>query len=212
MSDMPPDPPRTRRSQEERRREMRARLAEATLDSLAANGYHGAGLADILARAGVSRGAWAHHYASKKELVAQAAAEMLGRSTRAAGGVAERAAGAPDRLAALLDAVWHSFYQGRHRDVLFEVALACRTDAELRTALAPVFRDFLAAVAGAWRVTLRPRPGSGVDLGDVMILTIYLLRGMALQELASGETDDHARLRALWARLMGGLVEVASDP
>ena len=66
-----------KRTQEEKSREMRTRLIEATLDCLQDNGYHGTSLSRILENAGVSRGAWRHHYRSKKELIAAAAAEYL---------------------------------------------------------------------------------------------------------------------------------------
>lgn len=203
-----PTPAKPRRSQEERRREMRARLAAATLESLGENGYHGASLSDILGRAGVSRGAWAHHFSSKLDLVALAAEEMLRESTEVALGLVPADLAGGDRLAALLEATWARFYQGPRRDVLFEVALACRTDAELRARLAPVFAGFIAAVGQAGGRVLRPRPGAAADVADLLTLTIYMLRGMALQEVTTGPDGRNAALRALWARLLGAWVEV----
>lgn len=214
-----PRPPR--RSQSQRRHDMRARLAEATLDSLAANGYPGASLGDILARAGVSRGAWAHHFSSKKELVALAAEEMLTRAAAAAGSLsAEGPVGAAgdgmpapeDRLAALLEAAWTRFYQGRHRDVLFEVAVACRTDAELRERLAPVFTRFLQALGAAWSVHLQLRPDIGGAMADGLVLTAYMMRGMALQEMVAGPQEAHAPLRRVWAGLLARLVTIDPAP
>lgn len=203
---------RPRRTQAERRREMRERMVEATLDSLAANGYHGASLGDILGRAGVSRGAWAHHFANKKELVALAAEEMLSRATARADEMADAVAGSDDRLAALLESVWTHFYRGRHRDVLFEVGIACRTDDELRARLAPVFMNFMGAMGTAWKVHFRPRPGAGQDLADVLTLTAYMMRGMALQEIVAGDDPvRNADLRRLWAVMFGRLVEVLPD-
>ncbi len=209
-------PVRARRSQEQRRRDMRHVLIEATLDSLQAGGYHGASLGDILARAGVSRGAWAHYFDSKLELVAAAAEAMLqGSVAQAADIAADIGAGVPDggapaeeRLAALLEAVWRRFYQGRHRDVLFELAVACRTDAALRARLAPVFAELLAALGGAWGHRFRPR-GDAPAMDELMRLTVYMLRGMAMQEAVSGGDGGGAALRRQWARLLAGLVEPA---
>ncbi|MFM2042702.1 MAG: hypothetical protein RLY86_1278 [Pseudomonadota bacterium] len=226
--DFPGPGPKVRRSQADRRREMRDRLVEATLDSLAANGYPGASLGDILARAGVSRGAWAHHFASKKDLVALAAQVMLGRAADRARTLTIGTEAAEDRLPALLEAVWGEFYHGRHRDVLFEVGLACRTDAELRRHLAPVFGEFMEALGSAWRVHFRLNPaaggqvttlgaggaGPGTGAGDdgvltaVLAITAYMMRGMALQEMVTGEQRGHAELRRFWAGILAGLVDV----
>lgn len=214
----PPKPARPRRTQEQRRRDMRHALIEATLDSLQQGGYHGASLGDILARAGVSRGAWAHYFDSKLALVAAAAEAMLQGSVTQAGAVAAELPASPDtppeeRLALLLDAVWRRFYQGRHRDVLFELAVACRTDAALRERLAPVFADLLAALGRAWGARFRPRAaldGSAPSMDELMRLTVYMLRGMAMQEAVSGRDDDAVTLRRRWAHILAGMVEV--DP
>lgn len=184
---------------------MRRRLVEATLDSLSANGYAGASLSDILGRAGVSRGAWAHHFASKGELVALAAEDMLFQSVAAARSVAAMTPDpGQDRLDLLLEAAWSRFYQGRHRDVLFEVALACRTDADLQSRLAPVFRAFIAAVGESWGASLGQADLSPARLGELMTMSVYLLRGMSIQEVATGggSAAEHRALRRLWATMM----------
>jgi AcrR family transcriptional regulator len=199
----------TRRSQPERREEMRRRLVAATLDSLALHGHAGASLSVILEKAGVSRGAWAHHFDTKAEMLALAAEGLLREAVASAGALAPTTPLPIDGTAAmamLLEQAWRRFYEGRHRDLLFEVALAARTDAELKQRLAPIFSDFIAAVGQSWGLALRPRPGAGAAVTDLMVLTVYMLRGMAMQELAAGPSPDHARLRALWAGLLAAQV------
>jgi hypothetical protein len=58
-----------RRTQAERRAVTRRALLDATLDVLAEVGYGGLTTAQVVARAGVTRGAWAHYFATKTELV-----------------------------------------------------------------------------------------------------------------------------------------------
>lgn len=204
-----------RRSQAARRDEMRQRLAAATLDALAEHGHAGASLSVILERAGVSRGAWAHHFDTKAEMLALAAEGLLQDAVAAA-----RTLGppAPDpshpvemRLAAMIEAAWSRFYTGRHRDLLFEVALAARTDTELRARLAPIFSGFLAATGGNWGLSLRPSPDGLAEMADLMVLTIYMLRGMAMQELAAGPAPGHEGLRRLWVRILTGWLTPAGD-
>ncbi|HEY5026464.1 MAG TPA: TetR/AcrR family transcriptional regulator [Acidimicrobiales bacterium] len=57
-----------RRTQAERRSATRAALLEAGRELFAARGFAGAGQEDIVERAGVTRGALAHHFATKKGL------------------------------------------------------------------------------------------------------------------------------------------------
>ena len=56
---------------------MRKRLLEATLQSLAEDGYAGSTLSSIVRRAGVSRGAQVHHYPNKQALMLDAAEDLL---------------------------------------------------------------------------------------------------------------------------------------
>lgn len=199
--------PATRRSQTQRREEMRQRLAAATLDALAEHGHAGASLSVILARAGVSRGAWSHHFETKAEMLALAAEGLLREAIAAARSLALPPADGGDpavRLSALLETAWTRFYQGRHRDLLFEVALAARTDTELRARLAPIFDAFIAEVGRGWGLALAMPPGQEGAVADLMVLTVYMLRGMAMQELAAGPAPHHAALRRLWVDMLAG--------
>ncbi len=200
-----------RRSQPVRREEMRQRLAMATLDALADHGNAGASLSVILDRAGVSRGAWAHHFETKAEMLALAAEGLLlgaVASARTLGPAEEPDPSLPleDRLSSMIEAAWTRFYSGRHRDLLFEVAMAARTDAELRARLAPIFSGFLAAIGSNWGLSLRPDAHDVTEMADLMVLTIYMLRGMAMQELAAGPAPGHEALRRLWVRMLAGWV------
>lgn len=210
MSVTAPEKP-ARRSQATRREEMRQRLAAATLDALAEHGHAGASLSVILDRAGVSRGAWAHHFETKAEMLALAAEGLLQGAVEAARAlgpaIPDPSLPAEARLAAMIEAAWTRFYTDRHRDLLFEVALAARTDAELRARLAPIFSGFLAATGGNWGLSLRPDSPGLAEMADLMVLTIYMLRGMAMQELAAGPAPGHAGLRRLWVRILSGWLE-----
>ena len=57
-------------------------LLEATLDCLTENGYTGTSTTNVVKKAGVSRGALAHHFPSKSKLVAEAAAYLVNKRAR----------------------------------------------------------------------------------------------------------------------------------
>lgn len=74
----------------ERSEQTRAALLAAARDSFASLGYEATRLDDVVAAAGVTKGALYHHYAGKKELFAavheQIEEELAGRSAAAASG------------------------------------------------------------------------------------------------------------------------------
>lgn len=75
-----PGPRRRRRghrTQEERRRETRQKLLDATLECLAVEGYARTSTTEIVRRAGVSRGAQVHHFPTKIDLVTAAVAHLI---------------------------------------------------------------------------------------------------------------------------------------
>jgi AcrR family transcriptional regulator len=125
----------TRLTQPERVEAMRGRLLDATIDSLASSGYHAFSTNDVVRRAGVSRGALAHHFPSKGELVAAAADRLIGER---AAEFRERFAAVPPRrrtVGKALDVLW-TFFDDRGFHALLELIVAARTDAELRPVVA----------------------------------------------------------------------------
>ncbi|HEV2674593.1 MAG TPA: TetR/AcrR family transcriptional regulator [Aliidongia sp.] len=195
------------RTQEERSRDMRALLIEATLDCLQAHGFHGASLSVILKQAGVSRGAWAHHFPSKQELIAAAAEAMMADAAAAARAVAATLDGQEDRFTSLIEQVWQRFYCGRHRDVLFELVVACRTDRALAGRLHPVFVELIDSFRGAWGSATPDATGGG----DLLTLTLFVLRGMAMQEMLAESPDGQAALRGLWTGVTRDFLQSRHD-
>ncbi len=191
---------KTHRRQEDRSRQMKARLIEATLVCLQKYGYHGSSLSVILKEAGASRGAWSHHYRSKKDLVAEAAESILNYAIERA----QEAASSLKRggsFQAILDFIWDNFYTGRHRDVWLEFNNAARTDAELKERLLPILEKFHASLDRLWTDHLLTGD-HGPDARTLMNLTIYLLRGMAIQSVSYERPEYYAELRQEWAQLM----------
>ena len=186
-------------SHKERSATMQARLIEATLTALSKHGYHGASLSVILKEAGVSRGAWSHHFKSKKELVAKAAESILqhaiGEAKKAATNL--KAAG---NVTSILDFIWNNFYTGRHRDVWLEFNNAARTDHELKERLMPILEEFHSSLDQIWLDNLRTDDTANGKM--LMNLTIYFLRGLAIQSVSYDKPDYYAKLRNDWAALI----------
>lgn len=66
-------------SRAERGAQTRQRLIDATIECLAELGYASMSTNDVVRKTGVTRGALAHHFPSKAQLVAEAAAYLISR-------------------------------------------------------------------------------------------------------------------------------------
>lgn len=122
-------------TQAERRASTQAKILDATVEALVAVGYAGTSTTEICRRAGVSQGALFRYWPTKGELLAAAAAHLLGRVTTAyeqafagRGGVGAREA---------LEALWETYRQPDLQAAV-ELYVAARTDPELAAALARI--------------------------------------------------------------------------
>jgi AcrR family transcriptional regulator len=198
----------TKRTQEEKSRNMRQRLITATLACLQQLGYHGTSISQILDRAGVSRGAWRHHYSSKRELVAAAAEFFLTGPIEKVAELAPLLNASGQPLETLVEFVWQHFYQGNYRDIWLEINVACRTDQELKARIAPVIRDFFSALDRLWRENFYAPGEVGLPIEDLMNLTLYTMRGMAIQSVSIDEPGHYQKMRQVWIKILSPLVEV----
>lgn len=199
------------RTQEEKSKVMRLRLIEATLACLQELGYHGASLTQILKRADVSRGAWRHHYSSKKELMAAAAEHFLQGPVTSARELVVKSKIEDADIGFLIEYVWNNFYQGPYRDIWLEFHVACRTDMELRQRLAPVIRRFFVTLDELWQANFRTTGKTDVGVDVLLNLTLYVMRGMAIQSIIIEDADYYRGLRSQWLRMVSPLIAVSSD-
>lgn len=193
-----------RRSQAERTETMRARLLDATIACLAHAGYGAMSTNDVVRLAKVSRGALAHHFPTKADLVAAAARRLLD----------ERAAEFRSRFAALapqertperaLEVLW-SFYRDPTGVALIELTVAARHLPELQRVLAGIddrISANTAAIVGDYFPALAHLPFAATALRAVHAL----YAGLVLGDLPSpGTTDPGADVRALIASLVTAL-------
>ncbi|MBU1168745.1 MAG: TetR/AcrR family transcriptional regulator [Proteobacteria bacterium] len=189
-------------SQQEKSQLMKKRLIEATLDCLQLYGFHGASLSRILDRAGVSRGAWRHHYESKNDLVASASECLLSTALSSARDIAKDLSAEATGIADILEMIWEKFYQGRYRDVWVEFNVACRTDKELYHRLSPVIRSFFDEMDRIWNNHLNHLSRPGLKAETIMNLSLYLLRGLSFQSVSQDRPDHFRDMRERWVALV----------
>jgi AcrR family transcriptional regulator len=194
-------PIRVPRTQQERREDTRARLLAATIDCLVEHGYAGTTTQRVQDRAGLSRGALLHHFATKEALLVAAVSHVADAQIAA---VRSDAAGGAASEVELL----HHVMSGSAFLAGLELWQAARTEPALRAALLPAERR----VGGAVRQLLDelfPR-SRGRRLEVDGLLALY--RGLALTSVLRPDADLDRRVLDLWVdRIMGEARPVPAD-
>ena len=196
-----------RRTQAERRATTRAALLEACADCLLEQGYAGLTTSAVVARAGVSRGAQAHHCSTRAELVVAALRHVADQ--RAAEVIDELPVppkDATEAVAQLIDALWR-LHTDRLFPALMELWLAARTDTQLRVALSDFERELTRRVVtfcGQRMPELAQRP----DFGSFLATVLAAMRGLAIV----GFLDREEELARLWPGVRARLCSLADQP
>jgi AcrR family transcriptional regulator len=196
----------TRRTQEERSAETRLRLLDACVDCLVELGYSNTTTSAIQERAGVSRGALMHHYASKADLMVASVrhlTEQRGQNLRRlADGLAED----DDRIAEAIALLWESF-QGRLFTATVELWVASRTDVELREALAASERDLRKPMSGVLATLFGPKIAAAPRFETAVELTLQFMRGAAFTAILRSDVARQQSAVETWAQLFETLID-----
>lgn len=153
---------------------------------------------EICARAGVSKGAVQHHFASKSELMATAVEHLTTRiQERGAPDVRQLPAG-PERIAAAIDLLWNS-YSGTLATAAMELWIAARTDPELRAAMRPVDRALARSALELLTSVSGDLPEDKAQ--SLFWMTVNLTRGLALDAELGGDPRRREQLLEQWKQM-----------
>lgn len=168
-----------RRTQAQRRATTRGALLDATIDVLVDHGYSGLTTTMVCERAGVTRGAQAHYFATKADLVVQALSHLTDRLVAELVATPLRVADGPERqYAVLLDRLWE-IYTGPVSQALLELFVAARTDPELNRHLVQFDGAVMSTLAGAAR-QVAPELAARPEFTSVMNTSISTIRGLRM--------------------------------
>jgi AcrR family transcriptional regulator len=186
-----------RRTQEQRRSETQARLLDATAEALADLGWAGLSTTEVSRRAGVSRGAQQHHYPTKMELVAAALEHLLDRMRQEYQQAYAALPAGERNVTSALDLFWETIREPPAL-ALLELALAGRTDPELRGLSANLSERVIASIKAVF-LELFPEslPEELVDTTLRGLFALYV--GLSLQN--SLDDDAHGHQAAVLAQV-----------
>ncbi|MGW6455251.1 TetR/AcrR family transcriptional regulator [Streptomyces sp. NPDC055078] len=192
--------PAPRRTQQQRRQETRQRLLDATIDCLVEYGFAGTTTQRVQERAGISRGALLHHFASKAALLTAATHHVA--ELRLAHIREEAGSGGGTREEGLT--LLHTAMSGPRFLAGLELWLAARTDPDLKAALLPAERQVGAAQRAVLAGVFGPEVAARDDFAMLCESLLVLHRGLALTSVLREDPDFDDQLLRLWAeRFLG---------
>jgi AcrR family transcriptional regulator len=185
----------------------RARLLDAAIEALVAQGYAALTTTEVCRRAGLSQGALFKHFESKAGLVGALAERLFSAlidDFRAGFG---RAARPEDRLGSALDQLARSFREPRLLAAL-ELYTAARTDEALRGRLAPVVARHRANLLREARELFPRAAKANPDFEAVVDSVIGALQGAALGGLVASDSEAVRRSLAWLERVLRAELEI----
>ena len=182
-------------TQQRRGIETRAKILESAIECFSRTGYDATGVAEICRLAGVTKGAFYHHFPSKHAVFLELLEHWLGGLEGQLSSIQAGAATVPEALLRMADLTPIIFAAAKGRLPLFlEFWTQASRDPEVwQATIAPYrrFRDFFATLvrAGIDEGTLRP-----VDPQTSAQWFVSLAVGLLLQGLLDPEGTDWGRV------------------
>ena len=176
---------------QQRGEETHARILEAGARAFAEEGYDGAGVAEICRRAGVSKGAFYHHFSSKQDLFLELLQRWLGGLDDEVGELHSGREPVPKELLAMTEQIRRVFNAaGDQLPIFLEFwAQAAHDPTVWEATIEPYrrYRAFFARMIGAGIAegTLRP-----VNPDTAARVIVSLAVGMVVQGLIDTEGAD----------------------
>lgn len=169
-------------------------------------GYSGLSTVEVAARAGVSRGALAHYYRTREDLILAATRHLMERGTEETMAAAERARGAADPVEHFV-ADTERFFLDPSYVAMIELLVAARTNPSFRSDYVPIVEKWRARINDIW-LGLFHDAGIARDRAElILLLTNNLMRGMALTSLWEGGTATRDALLDRWRGMVKELAE-----
>jgi AcrR family transcriptional regulator len=189
--------PKPRRTQEERTAQTRLALIDAAIAAIGEWGYAGASTTLIAERAGVSRGAMLHHFATRAVLMADVVRHVFDHEMAEYEEIRVRT-GLGDNLYDWPQLLWTVLSRPSGMAVL-EILQATRSDADLATLVVPMQE----AVEQSALTVMRGAFGGDEALAlSVMRLMVWTVRGLSIAERYLPHRAETEASIALLCRLL----------
>lgn len=190
---------------QQRGEETRARILSAAEECFAQHGYEAAGVAEICERAGVSKGAFYHHFASKQDLFMALLGNWLDGLDAGVRAVRSQTATVPDALRDMAGMVGFVLSSAGERLPMFlEFWTQAARDPEVWAATIAPYRRYRAFFAELVQAGVAEGSLRAVDAEVVAQVIVSLAVGTILQGLLDPDGTD-------WNRSLRQGIEIILD-
>lgn len=184
-----------RRTQAERSTKTRNDLLEAAREVIGERGYANTTTAATAERAGVSRGAQLHHYATKQDLLLSVIDYIHADVETKVEKISERIDGSPDEdIRKFICELWNQVFAEENFNPNIELVTAARTNPELSDRLKKRWIKLAKTYDTVWSGAIERSGHNSPQAENLLALTLNFLRGMAVQRIAMG--NDRAYFKA----------------
>lgn len=197
-----------RRTQENRSREARERLLQATIEVLMQKGYSGLTTKEVAKCAGLSNGALMHHYATKAELVVAATAAVYDEAIERGQRVAKSAKAIDSPIEGFITDCLSVYFDWPFIAAL-EVIMVARTDEELMKRILPVMEHYRNTTNELW---LNVFKDAGMPLARaraILNLTLNLVRGMAVNRMWQKDEKHYRAYLKEWIKIVNEQIQAS---
>ena len=194
-----------RRTQAERSHETQQKILDVTLDCLLRKGLRDTSTVDVARVAGVSRGAFLHHYPSKEILLKEALRHLLTREIDDVRALARDIGEGRVGLDGFLDAMWARF-SGPLYMITLEFVTAARTDPAIKDALREVALEYNDSLDEIWETLLPDNDVGHKERRLAFNATLCLLRGMGTQSVWRDDPQLFNNMLAYWKDMIATTV------
>ncbi len=178
---------------QERRDETHQRLLEAAADCFSANGYDATGVAEICRHAGVSKGGFYHHFASKQAIFLELLEHWLGALDERLAQIRDEASSVPDALQRMVDTFDHVLQSAQGRlPIFFEFMTKAQRDPAVWAATIAPYRRYRAFFAEMIRQGISEGSFQNVDADAAALSVVSLAVGVMLQSLLDPQGENWA--------------------
>ena len=184
------------RSQVERSNATRARLVEAALDEIAERGYADFTLQRACRRAGMSTGAFQHHFETKTDLVEQIIVSFIPKAVAAISSESDADLPLVARFRSLVDRCWVLF-ESKIAKVIWDIYICGRCEPRLQPVIVSGARLIRVTWAREFERVLGRDLTPGADPRALALFVMTQLRGTAVLSLVEPEPGDREGTVAL---------------
>jgi AcrR family transcriptional regulator len=188
-------------NQQERSRQTRIRVTQATIECILAKGIRDTSTVDIARQAGVSRGALLHQYPSKAVLMRAALEDLLHREVENVRGMAMEVKAGKLNFDSLLEALFEHF-KGDMYMVTLEYLTNARTDPSIMEVLIPLAKKFNDSLEQIWEQLVASPEQSSPQNRIALNATLCMMRGMGAQSIWRDDPRLYRDMLVFWKKTL----------